>query len=140
METVTDEYVFFAIACLVIAVVMLRLLLRERITLQGSMSYLAFLTLLGLMAVFPHLTGRVAQARCDFGRLGHLHDEAAAALARRVPAKTRERLLDVQRRAALREAQEQVVVERVANLGIEIADVTVHAAAPEHGHLADVIL
>ncbi|SRR5260221_14421782 len=62
METVTDEYVFFAIACLVIAVVMLRLLLRERITLQGSMSYLAFLTLLGLMAVFPHLTGRVAHA------------------------------------------------------------------------------
>jgi hypothetical protein len=54
------EYWIFAVACLVIAVVMLRLLLSERVTLQGSMSYLAFLTLLGVMAVFPRVTDRVA--------------------------------------------------------------------------------
>ena len=52
----------FAAVCLVIAVVLLRLLFRERITLQGSMSYLGFLVVLGAMAVFPELTGRVAHA------------------------------------------------------------------------------
>ena len=50
----------FAGVCLVIALVLVRLLFRERITLQGSMSYLAFLTLLGSMAVFPSLWFRVA--------------------------------------------------------------------------------
>jgi hypothetical protein len=50
----------FAGVCLVIMVVLLRLLFRERITLQGSMSYLAFLALLGSMAVFPNLWVRVA--------------------------------------------------------------------------------
>jgi hypothetical protein len=50
----------FAGVCLVIALVLLRLLFRERITLQGSMSYLAFLVLLGSMAVFPTLWLRVA--------------------------------------------------------------------------------
>ena len=62
MPQVTDEYLIFAIACLAIALVLLRLLLRERITLQGSMSYLAFLLVLGAMAVFPNLTLRVARA------------------------------------------------------------------------------
>ena len=52
----------FAAVCLVIALVLARLILRERITLQGSMSYLAFLMVLGGMAVFPDLTGRVAHA------------------------------------------------------------------------------
>jgi hypothetical protein len=50
----------FAGVCLVIMVVLLRLLFRERITLQGSMSYLAFLALLGSMAVFPNLWVRIA--------------------------------------------------------------------------------
>jgi hypothetical protein len=50
----------FAGLCLVIALVLVRLLFRERITLQGSMSYLAFLALLGSMAVFPNLWLRVA--------------------------------------------------------------------------------
>lgn len=50
----------FAGVCLVIMIVLLRLLFRERITLQGSMSYLAFLALLGSMAVFPNLWLRVA--------------------------------------------------------------------------------
>jgi hypothetical protein len=52
----------FGAVCAVIAIVLLRLILRERLTLQGSMSYLAFLVLLGSMAVFPDATGRVAHA------------------------------------------------------------------------------
>jgi hypothetical protein len=50
----------FAGACLVIALVLLRLLFRERISLQGSMSYLSFLVVLGSMAVFPQTTMRIA--------------------------------------------------------------------------------
>jgi len=50
----------FAGVCLVIALVLFRLIVRERITLQGSMSYLAFLVVLGSMAVFPDATGWVA--------------------------------------------------------------------------------
>ncbi|HEY1551896.1 MAG TPA: DUF2304 domain-containing protein [Kofleriaceae bacterium] len=60
MGQTTDEYLVFAAACLLIAIVLVRLLLRERITLQGSMSYVAFLVLLGAMAVFPRTTDRVA--------------------------------------------------------------------------------
>jgi hypothetical protein len=52
----------FAAVCLVIAIVLMRLILRERITLQGSMSYLVFLVVLGGMAVFPDATGSVAHA------------------------------------------------------------------------------
>jgi hypothetical protein len=50
----------FAGVCAAIMLVMLRLLFRERITLQGSMSYLSFLALLGSIAVFPNLWARVA--------------------------------------------------------------------------------
>jgi hypothetical protein len=52
----------FAAVCLAIALVLMRLILRERITLQGSMSYLVFLGVLGGMVVFPDLTGWVAHA------------------------------------------------------------------------------
>jgi hypothetical protein len=52
----------FAAVCFAIALVLMRLILRERITLQGSMSYLAFLALLGGMVVFPDTTGWVAHA------------------------------------------------------------------------------
>lgn len=52
----------FAAVCLAIALVLMRLILRERITLQGSMSYLVFLVVLGGMAVFPDATGWVAHA------------------------------------------------------------------------------
>lgn len=52
----------FAALCAVIAIVLFRLVLRERITLQGSMSFLAFLVVLGAMAVFPDATGEVAHA------------------------------------------------------------------------------
>ena len=52
----------FGAVCVVIALVLLRLILRERITLQGSMSYLGFLVVLGAMALFPDTTGTVAHA------------------------------------------------------------------------------
>ena len=52
----------FGGVCAVIALVLLRLILRERLTLQGSMSYLGFLVLLGGMALFPDATGHVAHA------------------------------------------------------------------------------
>lgn len=62
MHQVAEHYWLFAVACLGIALVLLRLLLRENITLQGSMSYLGFLLVLGLMAVFPNTTTRIARA------------------------------------------------------------------------------
>jgi hypothetical protein len=62
MQQVAEDYWPFGVACLVIALVLLRLLFRERITLQGSMSYLAFLVLLGAMAVFSGTTTRIARA------------------------------------------------------------------------------
>ncbi|NVB77402.1 MAG: DUF2304 domain-containing protein [Kofleriaceae bacterium] len=81
MQEGTDAYWLFALVCFAIALVLLRLLLRERITLQGSMSYLAFLTLLGTMAVFPSHTGRVARA-FGFGLMSNfLFTVAIAALA-----------------------------------------------------------
>ncbi len=52
----------FAAVCAVIGLVLLRLIVRERITLQGSMSYMLFLVVLGSMAVFPDATGYVAHA------------------------------------------------------------------------------
>jgi hypothetical protein len=50
----------FAGVCLVIALVLMRLLFRERISLQGSMSYLSFIVVLGSMAVFPQTSIRIA--------------------------------------------------------------------------------
>ena len=44
------------------ALLLLRLILRERITLQGSMSYLAFVVVIGAMAVFPDQAGQLAHA------------------------------------------------------------------------------
>lgn len=52
----------FAAVCLLIALVLVRLVVRERIMLQGAMSYLAFLFAIGGMALFPDVTGRVAHA------------------------------------------------------------------------------
>jgi len=71
MQQQTEEYyrfhdgagnVVFAGVCLVIAIVLARLILRERITLQGSMSYLAFVLVIGAMALFPEQAGAVAHA------------------------------------------------------------------------------
>jgi hypothetical protein len=62
MQNVVENYWMFGAVCLVIALVLLRLLFRERITLQGSMSFLGFLTVLGLMAAFPNVTQRISTA------------------------------------------------------------------------------
>jgi hypothetical protein len=70
MEHPEDYYRFhtgagnwvFAAVCLVIAIVLLRLVLRERITLQGSMSYLAFVLVIGAMALFPEQAGAIAHS------------------------------------------------------------------------------
>ncbi len=62
MQQVAEEYWIFAVVCAVIALVLMRLLFRERISLQGSMSYMAFLVLLGSMAVFSGVTNRIAHA------------------------------------------------------------------------------
>lgn len=67
--------------CAVIVLVLLRLVLRERITLQGSMSYLVFLLLLGGMALFPDLTGRVAHALGFYSLANFFFCTAIAALA-----------------------------------------------------------
>ena len=55
------KYWIFAAICLVVVAIVLRLVLRERLMLQGSLSYLAFLGALGLMAIFPETTMRIAR-------------------------------------------------------------------------------
>ena len=60
VQQIAENYWMFGLVALLTALVLLRLLFRERITLQGSMSFLGFLTVLGLMAVFPGYTGRLA--------------------------------------------------------------------------------
>jgi hypothetical protein len=62
VELDADRYWPFAVLCLVQLLVLLRLLLRERITLQGSMSYIGFLGLFLLAALFPGTAGRIARA------------------------------------------------------------------------------
>jgi hypothetical protein len=62
MQDVLENYWMFGVVCLVVALVLLRLLFRERITLQGSMSFMGFLLVLGLMAVFPSYTQRLSRA------------------------------------------------------------------------------
>ena len=54
------RYWIVAILCFVVALAMLRLLLRERLTLQSSLSYLAFLAVMGAVALFPNATRWVA--------------------------------------------------------------------------------
>lgn len=55
-----DRYWLFAIFCVAISLLLVRLVLRERITLQGSLSYLLFLAVLVGFAVFPVAAASVA--------------------------------------------------------------------------------
>jgi hypothetical protein len=57
-----EQYWVFALICMVVALVILRLILRERLMLQGSMSYLAVLAIFGLMGLFPGFTRQLATA------------------------------------------------------------------------------
>ena len=60
--TELNQYWIFAAVCLAFVGVLLRLVLRERLMLQGSLSYMGFLGVLGLMAAFPSSSARVAHA------------------------------------------------------------------------------
>ena len=55
-----ERYWLFAVFCLGVGLVTLRLILRERITLQGSLSLLGFLCVMSGVALFPDLTSRLA--------------------------------------------------------------------------------
>jgi hypothetical protein len=55
------RYWLFAAVCLIVAVVLLRLVFRERLMLQGSLSYLSFVAIIGLMALFPYQTTLIAR-------------------------------------------------------------------------------
>ena len=57
-----ERYWLFATFCLVISLLLLRLPLRERITLQGSLAYLLFLAVMLLFAVLPGAAARLAEA------------------------------------------------------------------------------
>jgi len=50
----------FGAVCVLIALVVVRMILRERIILQGSMSFLISLAVLGGMALFPDAAGWLA--------------------------------------------------------------------------------
>lgn len=56
-----ERYWLFAVFCLTIGLLTLRLILRERITLQGSLSLLGFLFVMGSVALFPGVTSKLAQ-------------------------------------------------------------------------------
>lgn len=56
------DYWLFATFCLVVTGLLVRLVVRERITLQGSLSYLLFLGTLIAFAAFPRAATTVANA------------------------------------------------------------------------------
>ena len=55
-----ERYWLFAGFCVLVALVILRLVLRERLTLQGSLAYLLALAGLALLAVVPELGASIA--------------------------------------------------------------------------------
>ncbi len=56
-----EHYWGFGVVCLLIALLLLRLVGRERITLQGSLSLLALLGMGGVLAVLPGATRWLTQ-------------------------------------------------------------------------------
>lgn len=56
------QYWPFVIVCALLLVSLVRLLLRERIALQTSISFLTFLGLFSIAAVIPHQAARLAHA------------------------------------------------------------------------------
>ena len=56
-----DRYWPFAVLCALLLLVVVRLLLRERIALQGSISFITVLVVFLLAALVPDLTARLAQ-------------------------------------------------------------------------------
>lgn len=56
-----ERYWLFAAICLVVGLLVLRLVLRERLTLQSSLAFLGFLGGLGLLALLPEVGGTLAE-------------------------------------------------------------------------------
>lgn len=56
-----ERYWIFALCCLVIVGFLVRLLLRERVSLQHSLAFLLFMLGVVVTAVFPAITSRVGQ-------------------------------------------------------------------------------
>jgi len=56
-----ERYWIFALCCLVIVGFLVRLLLRERVSLQHSLAFLLFMLGVVVTAVFPVVTSRVGQ-------------------------------------------------------------------------------
>ncbi len=115
-----EQYWIFATFGLGVCVVLLALVLREHITLQGSLSYLLFLLVLSTFALFPGPTTWVAQ-RLGFqlgsnflfvltiGMLAFLHLMALVTLSRvelRTVVLTQELGILQEQVSRLREAQE----------------------------------
>lgn len=61
MQIQAEKYWPFAVVCALQLAILLRLLLRERITLQGSISYMGFLGLFSIAALFPELAALLAE-------------------------------------------------------------------------------
>lgn len=56
-----ERYWLFAIFCLGVGIITLRLIFRERLTLQGSLSLLGFLCVMTGVALFPSVTTFIAR-------------------------------------------------------------------------------
>ena len=87
------QYWLFAAFCLCVTLVMFRLILRERMLLQGSLSFFFVLGLLIFAALFPDVTNALSMAMgfsltsnfffaIGIGGLGVVHLTTLAALAR----------------------------------------------------------
>ena len=62
MDEVVGRYWLFAIVCLFVAVAILRLIARERVTVQASLFYLLSLLGIALFALFPGAAGWISHA------------------------------------------------------------------------------
>jgi hypothetical protein len=62
MESTLSRYWLFAALCFGLALFIVRLITRERVTLQGSLAFLALLGALAAAALFPELDARLASA------------------------------------------------------------------------------
>src|SRR5687767_4637642 len=58
---VFERYWIFALCCLLVVAFVLRLILRERVTLQHSLAFLVLLLVISTAAVFPTFTFGVAK-------------------------------------------------------------------------------
>jgi hypothetical protein len=56
-----ERYWLFAAFCLLVAIVLIRMVLRERLSLQSSISYLAFLATMAATGLFPRATEWVSR-------------------------------------------------------------------------------